>query len=102
MAYRGKERRVHTCYITRNREYHVRAGICVAVRDRDSKVWMSEHRAMGLVLNRGEDGTLIQGRPLEFASDVVRVRTSPVVDILRPNRTVVDVYGLVAGLCAAC
>jgi hypothetical protein len=29
MLYNGPDRRVHTCFITRNREYHTRSGVCV-------------------------------------------------------------------------
>lgn len=97
MTYNGTERRVHTCFITRNREYHTRAGVCVAVRDRNSSVWMSDHRAMGLMMEISHEDETIQGRPLEFASEMTRVRTSAVMDILRPNRNVVEVYNLVAG-----
>ncbi len=98
MLYHGKDRRVHTCYITRNREYHTRSGVCVAVRDRCSSAWMSGHKAVGLTLADMHSGSIIQGFPLDFASMATRVRTSPVVDILRPGRNVVETYLLVSCL----
>ena len=33
MGYQGPDRRIHRVFVTRNTEYHVRAGVCVAVRD---------------------------------------------------------------------
>jgi hypothetical protein len=40
------ERRVHKVYVTRNTEYHVRRGVCVAVRDRRSGRWVNGHAAV--------------------------------------------------------
>ena len=97
MAYRGPERRVHTCFITQNREYHTRRGVCVAVRDRATAAWMAGHRAVGLALTVPERSAPFLGRPLELAGAGARVLTSRVVDICRPGRTVVDAYALVAG-----
>lgn len=44
--YAGPERRIHKVYVTRNTEYHVRRGICVAVRDRRSGRWIEGHLAI--------------------------------------------------------
>ena len=34
-------------YVTHNTEYHTRDSVCVAVRDRRTGQWESEHRALG-------------------------------------------------------
>ena len=39
MSYEGSDRRVHQVFVTRNTEYHVRAELCVAVRDRGLGRW---------------------------------------------------------------
>src|SRR5690606_8557213 len=44
---RRKERRRRFVYVTRNTEYHVMDGICVAVRDRRSRTWRDDHPAVG-------------------------------------------------------
>lgn len=101
MAYAGANRRVHTCFVTQNREYHVRAGVCVAVRDRVSCAWMSRHRALGMRLIAAVPGIGFLGHPLEFVAGTAHVRTSAVTDILRPGRNEVDVYQFVRGLIPA-
>jgi hypothetical protein len=98
MRHRGSDRREHTCFVTTNCEYHTRRGVCVAVRDRRSTVWMANHRAVGLNLDVLPPGTAYVGRPLVFRSDTDQVQTSLVVDINRPNRTIVDAYEMVRGL----
>jgi hypothetical protein len=50
MGYKGTERRIHRVYVTRNTEYHVRAGVCVGVRDRHNDVWSEVHPAIGRTL----------------------------------------------------
>jgi hypothetical protein len=47
MSYEGSERRVHHVFVTRNTEYHVRAEVCVAVRDRTNDRWRDDHPAVG-------------------------------------------------------
>jgi len=34
-------------FVTRNTEYHVRGGVCVAVRDRERKQFLPTHHAVG-------------------------------------------------------
>jgi hypothetical protein len=53
MAYEGKDRRRHRLIVTRNTEYHIRDGFCVAVRDRNSKRWCEGHMAVSLRLEGG-------------------------------------------------
>jgi hypothetical protein len=50
MSYSGIERRVHKVYITRNTEYHLREGVCVAVRDIHSGGFHTAHIALSLKL----------------------------------------------------
>ena len=49
----GPERRRHKVYVTRNTEYHVRDGVCVAVRDRGSKRFRDAHIALNLPMEGG-------------------------------------------------
>ena len=44
--YLGPERRRHSMYVTRNTEYHLRDGVCVAVRDRGTGSWLPAHLAV--------------------------------------------------------
>lgn len=98
MAFNGPNRRVHTCFVTHNCEYHTREGVCVAVRDRASSAWIAGHRAVGLSIGDLGPGTVFLGAPLTLVEAGIRLVTSPVVDILRPNRNQVDAYSLVRGL----
>ncbi len=99
MAYKGPERRVHTVFFTRNSEYHTRAGACVAVRNRRSGVWISKHEAVGMRLAGPQGAGPYQGFPLRFVDGKTKeVRTSPVMDISRPGRCIVDAYQLVHGV----
>ncbi|MCA9581797.1 MAG: hypothetical protein KC416_08370 [Myxococcales bacterium] len=47
MSYQGVERRVHRVFVTRNTEYHLRSDYCVAVRDRNTGDWRTDHEALG-------------------------------------------------------
>ena len=47
-SYEGPERRRHRVFVTRNTEYHLRDGVCVAVRDRATKRWAEGHMALRL------------------------------------------------------
>ena len=87
MRYEGADRRVHTVFVTRNREYHTRDGICVAVRDLKTTAWMALHDAMGMEIESWEEEQLFQGRPLLFRSDNRAVETSTVLEIMRPPET---------------
>ena len=53
MGYQGNDRRRHKVYVTRNTEYHVRDGVCVAVRDRKSRVFRASHIALNLRVEGG-------------------------------------------------
>jgi hypothetical protein len=102
-VYGGVERRRHTMFVTRNSEYHFRDGLCVAVRDRASGEWLPGHVA----LNRQLSGSLKfypngairpnLGRPrvgesLFFATGGRDLVTSPLLEIDRPQKVLVEGY----------
>ena len=107
-AYGGTERRLNQVLVTENREYHCRAGWCVAVRDRKSRMFIRNHSAIGLKLTGamrlGLEGveevsppeSLVAGEKLCFSScdgdlehDVI---TSALIAIERPEKSVVALY----------
>ncbi len=98
--YAGPERRIHKIYVTRNTEYHVRAGECVAVKPRQAKEWISDHGAIKMKLEgHVKVGTLLPmpGTPkigfrMYFARGEEDILTSPVVAIVRPPKQVVQQY----------
>lgn len=98
MWYSGKDRRVHTVFVTRNREYHTNRGVCVAVRDRRSTAWISNHEAIGMALQLNNDDEIVQGRPLQLLSPFASIYTSKVLDIFRPGRKTFQMYGLIQKL----
>jgi len=51
MSYQGAERRRHLMFVTRNTEYHLRDGVCVAVRDRRTGRFVPAHIAIKLPLS---------------------------------------------------
>jgi hypothetical protein len=97
------DRRIHTVYVTRNTEYHVRSGVCVAVRDRRSGSWLPGHRAIssqvrgsfrfsatgGVSPNPGRPAA---GESLYFCEAGRDLLTSAVERIERPARDVVLGY----------
>jgi hypothetical protein len=99
MAYPGPNRRVRTVFMTQTTEYHLCADLCVAVRDRQTGVWISSHEAVGMVLTTQINGQPIVGGSLSFCSDDTSIRTSKVVDIIRPGRGTVATYQLVWSVC---
>jgi len=98
--YSGPERRIHKIYVTRNTEYHVRQGVCVAVKPRDGKQWEAGHGAVKMKLEgHVKQGTLLPmpgppklGFRMYFARGDEDVLTSPVVAIVRPPKKVVQEY----------
>jgi len=103
MNYRGKERRIHRVFVTRNTEYHLRNRLCVGVRDRRSGRWLPTHLATrtrvegglsfnlrgGLIPNRKLPSV---GESLFFCEGNRDLITSPVIAIERPVRDVVESY----------
>lgn len=98
MAYLGRDRRIHTIYLTCHREYHTRDSVCVAVRDRRFGVWIPDHESVGMRLLPPPPNTMREGRSLHFVSATAQVETSKVREILRPGRATVDTYNLVLAL----
>ena len=98
MSHRGVERRIHSVYRTTRREYHVRAGVCVAVRDRANGIWHSNHEAVGMELEE-ERPTGVIGRSLLFLSPFSRLETSRVQDVNRPELFEVESYPFVWSVC---
>ena len=117
-AYRGPERRRNQVLVTLNSEYHCRDGICLAVRDRDTGEFVTEHPAIGKRVTGGmlfapEGGitevsppdALLKGERLCFSAcdgqvehDVV---TSPLSAMGRPPKDVVTRIAKLAVLKAA-
>lgn len=107
MAYAGMERRRHKVYVTRNTEYHLRDGICVAVRDRRSSNFWDAHIALSLALAGtvkrdafGSDSSSKEPAPgdsllfLQPLSDgrARPITTSTIEQIERPSKEIVQSY----------
>jgi hypothetical protein len=102
MSYEGSDRRVHRVFVTRNTEYHVRAELCVAVRDRGLGRWREDHPAVGRRLagalkhvHGGIIPTLDRpevGHSVYFRRGDRDLVTSVVERIERPAREVVAAY----------
>lgn len=114
MSYDGSERRRHRVYVTRNTEYHLRDGICVAVRDRVSGRFRPSHSALSRKVEGGvkihDNGAVVPhlgepgvGDALYFAceqrSEAERqLVTSRIESIGRPPKRDVLMYGRAARL----
>lgn len=108
MSYTGDERRIHKVYVTRNTEYHVREGICVAVRDRHSGGYHSAHIALSLQLqgavkiysnggvipqaNDPEPGDAIYFSYVRPDGEERQIVTSRLLSVERPPKRVVASY----------
>jgi hypothetical protein len=108
MGYDGRERRRHKVYVTRNTEYHVRDGVCVAVRDRKSRIFRMAHIALNLRLEGGvriyANGAMIPNREVPEAGDAIffnhvgpdgdtkQIVTSRLERVDRPPKTDVALY----------
>jgi hypothetical protein len=101
--YMGPDRRRHHMYVTRNTEYHLRDGVCVAVRDRRTGQWLLSHQALqrnvsGAVrFNANGDPYPTLKRPevgeaMFFAVGGPDVVTSCLTAIERPQRDLVAAY----------
>ena len=101
--YLGPERRRHQLFVTRNTEYHLRDGVCVAVRDRRSGGWLQSHDALRRQV-RGTvrveaDGRITSlvdapqvGDGLFFEIGGRKLVTSALCSIERPAKNVVSAY----------
>ncbi len=101
--YAGPERRVHRMYVTRNTEYHLRRGVCVAVRDRRTESWLEGHLAVGRALGGGvrvsPEGLAVPGPcepspgdALYFSDGKRQLVTSVLCQIDRPSADLVAAY----------
>jgi hypothetical protein len=99
----SKERRRHKLFITRNREYHTRDDEVVAVRDRKSGRFLSDHTALQGVVVGGMRGSLGHhykdgfsavepGDSLCISNFGNGIVTSTVEEITRPPKEVVEHY----------
>jgi hypothetical protein len=102
MAYQGPERRIHKVYVTRNTEYHTRANVCVAVRDRSSGAFLDRHMALckplcgSIRFDKGSvmpnSGSPRLGDSLYFHDKVLDVVTSTLEAVERPPKSIVTAY----------
>ena len=98
--YTGTERRVHKIYVTLNTEYHVRGGVCVAVKSRKGPEWNCSHSALRMrIEGHVQQGTMLPtagtpkiGSRIYFTRDLNDVLTSAVVAIVRPAKKIVEQY----------
>jgi hypothetical protein len=91
-------------FVTKNTEYHLRANLCVAVRDRHSNVWLEGHLAVGRkltgavrLLGGGHDAVPGESEPsvgdaLYFSDSQRQLVTSALCAVDRPRREVVLAY----------
>lgn len=97
------ERRIHTVYVTRNTEYHVRRDVCVAVRDRRTGQWLRGHQAVSsrvrgalrFSMRGGIDpnpGKPREGECLYFSELGRDLVTSAIESVQRPAREIVGQY----------
>lgn len=108
MSYTGVERRIHKVYVTRNTEYHVREGVCVAVRDRNGGGFHTAHIALSLRLegavriysnggviphaNAPEPGDAIYFNYRRPDGEERQIVTSRLLSVERPAKAVVAAY----------
>jgi len=97
-----RDRRRHRIYVTRNTEYHVRDGFCVAVRDRRSGEFLRGHMARGRRVQGGlrfVPGAIVPhvGEPemgdcLYFSADGRDLVTSSLLEVGRPSKELTQAY----------
>jgi hypothetical protein len=87
------ERRRHLVFVTQRAEYHLRDGICVAVRRRGEASFARGHLCENRALEAGFVPTL--GRPLTFAGPLA-LATPVIVEVRRAERADVDRYAISA------
>lgn len=97
------ERRRNKMFVTRNTEYFLSDGICIAVRDRRTEAWLEGHLAVGRVLSGGvrvlANGEAIPvkdspqvGEALYFSEGGRELITSVLCSVERPPREVALQY----------
>jgi len=105
-SYPGPDRRRRVTYMTRNTEYHLESGVCVAVRDRATGNWQLCHGALGRRLSASVRQQAGQpphpsieapelGDALFFGpsgASGTEVLTSSLLSIERPQKATIDAY----------
>lgn len=102
-GYKGPERRIHKVFVTQNTEYHLKAGICVAVRDLKTGEWLDSHKALrkrvvGSIKFLSNGGLIPKlglpepGECIYFDCDGNDLITTPVKEIKRPPKELVMRY----------
>ncbi|MBX7193464.1 MAG: hypothetical protein K1X94_15520 [Sandaracinaceae bacterium] len=97
------DRRIHKVFVTRNTEYHLRRGVCVAVKDRLSGEWLRAHLALSQRIHGGlrftraggihaNTGVPSIGESLFFHASGRDLVTSPVLSVERPEKDIVAQY----------
>ena len=92
----GTERRQNQVFVTKNTEYHLRSGTCIAVRDRRTGTWLEGHLAVGRSLSGGvkvlENGEALPvperpqvGEALYFSRGGRELITSVLCSVERPR-----------------
>lgn len=95
------ERRHNRIFVTRNTEYYLSAGLCLAVRDRRTKAWLEGHLAIGRRLSGGvrllDNGVAVPvpqgpalGEALYFSEGGRELITSTLCSVQRAPREVVE------------
>ncbi len=93
-----RERRHHRAIVTEHTEYHLHDELCVAVRERQTGRWRRDHPAVGGRLERpGGDWCTTSAQLLGTRAYFVvgydrRLATSPVREVVRPDREAVSHY----------
>lgn len=101
-GYRGQERRRHTLYVTKNTEYHVRDGVCIAVKSRVKGTWTLNHSTLNRAVtsavrfSAGDPCPSLEpaaiGDALFFGDGGSDIVTSRLLEITRPAKQVVEAY----------
>ena len=92
------DRRRNRKLITRNTEYHIHQRECVAVRDLRTGRWLHDHPALRATLLGGIDRRRlvfhnpIPGVRLVFRSGRRDIVTSPLLEVVRPEKVAVERY----------
>lgn len=97
------DRRFNKMFVTRNTEYYLRGGLCLAVKDRRTSEWLSGHLAVGRRLAGGvrilSNGEAIPvpsipevGEALYFADGGRELVTSVLCSIERAPRELVQSF----------
>jgi hypothetical protein len=99
----AQDRRLNKLFVTRNTEYYLRDGLCLAVKDRRTSEWLSGHLAVGRRLSGGvrilSNGEAVPvprspavGEALYFADGGLELVTSALCSVERAPQDVVQSF----------